>query len=184
MIEFNDPLADVIQAVVNLYGEIDAVIQYNPEMPKKYNFKILGRNLAIGKKPLGETFFPDDGTTPIISLNPNIPLIHLVEILGHEFAHVIVGFDGDHDKDWEFAFNRVQKEYDRIVDEKIMERPIPSFLSIEKLDVPGRGKGFVIEVKSKLSVYDKIRIDGVVYNINKIERRSGKENTIGVFVDD
>lgn len=61
----------------------------------------------------GETFFPDDGGTPVITLFVNVPMEHLPEIFAHELAHVAVGIEHEHDEVWEKAFDDINKEYIR-----------------------------------------------------------------------
>lgn len=102
MIKYYDPLKDIIKAVKNLYGNINVIIQYDPRIKK---FLFWGS--------CGYTFFPDDKSTPIIVLNPNIPFIHIVETLAHELAHVVTP-DHEHDNVWEEAFSKIQKEYIRM----------------------------------------------------------------------
>jgi len=114
MIEFYDPLVDVIQATVNLYGDVDAIIQYHPELKRSWK-----PSLRFGRRVCGETYFPDDEATPVISLNPDIPLKHIIEILAHELAHVVVGYDRDHDSDWKYAFDRIHDEYLKISEERM-----------------------------------------------------------------
>ena len=116
VIEFHDPIIDVIQAAVNMYGDVGCILQYHPKLPRTWR---IGRR--FGRRICGETYFPENEKLPVISLNPEVALKHLLEVLAHELAHVVVGPTCEHDKDWRYAFDRIADEYRRIVQEKFNE---------------------------------------------------------------
>lgn len=97
----NDPNELVIRAVENLWPNIKAIIQYNPELRGPRH------------KECGCTTFPDDGSTPLIDLSPNMPMNGIAETLAHELAHVVVPDDG-HGKKWAKAFEDIHQEYKKI----------------------------------------------------------------------
>ena len=64
-----------------------------------------------GEEAYGETVFPEDGTEPVISISAQVPVVHAVEILAHELAHVAAGEGHDHDEVWENAFQALNDAY-------------------------------------------------------------------------
>lgn len=64
--------------------------------------------------PYGQTFWPDDGRRTIVQVAVGIPFEAVIEVLGHELAHVAAGKDAGHGPIWEDAFNRIHTEYNRI----------------------------------------------------------------------
>lgn len=94
----NDPLDDIILAALLVYPKIKAEIYYDPSM-------------SLEKNEFGATFFPDDGFTPIVYLNPYLQMAQLPEILAHELAHIEAGYDAQHGPRWEEAFSKIQERY-------------------------------------------------------------------------
>jgi predicted metal-dependent hydrolase len=100
----NNPLDTVIEAVEKLYPNINANIQFNPNI-KPHKF------LWFNWGYCGYTTFPEDNSTPLIDISTNIPFVGMVEVLAHELAHVIVGIKEQHNKNWEEVFDNIQKKY-------------------------------------------------------------------------
>ena len=99
MITFlNDPISDIIAIVERLYPDIEAEVQIVSE-----------------QEVPGEVVFPEDETTPLISVRGDIPYEAVLEILAHELAHVAVGYgnEEEHGPLWEAAFDRIHREYMR-----------------------------------------------------------------------
>lgn len=82
----NDPTPFVFKAFDDLFPDLAANIQLNPELD----------GAAC-------TTFPDDGGTPLIDVSADIPISALPEILAHELAHVAKPED-EHDPEWQKAF--------------------------------------------------------------------------------
>ncbi|SJP48374.1 hypothetical protein [Clostridioides difficile] len=99
----NTPIEDVVQSVINLYGDIDCEICFDYGLIAEGNY--------------GVTTFCDDGTK-VITLAIETTLDVLCETLAHELAHVIVGIEHDHDEVWEKCFDSIHKEYNRYCKEK------------------------------------------------------------------
>jgi len=110
MIIFYDPMSILLNAFSNLFGEYNVVIQYNPKIKRRFF-----------RGYWGETFFPDDGGIPIISLSTHLKIEHTIEILAHELAHVAAGINAGHDIVWEDCFNRLHLEHNRITMQKMEE---------------------------------------------------------------
>lgn len=66
-----------------------------------------GEQETDGVEKLGVTIFSDDGSPPIIEVNPFIPLAHIAEIIAHELAHVIAGLEAGHGEEWDREFQKI-----------------------------------------------------------------------------
>jgi predicted metallopeptidase len=73
------------------------------------------------KKEYGVTFFPDDGSRILVEINPALTLMDQIEIIGHELAHVKVGFANGHCNEWKLAFENIHKKYDEIYERESKE---------------------------------------------------------------
>lgn len=103
---FNTPFDDVIQAAINVFGEINCEVGFDQDLQQT-------------QEAYGVTQFCEDGTV-YIELDANTPVVHLVETLAHELAHVIVNRTekDDHGEKWEETFNKIFDEYNRYCSEK------------------------------------------------------------------
>lgn len=89
-------------AFSNLYPDLKYKAQIVPKVEDE-----------SGAELYGETFFPDDGNTSIISISAQLTISDAVEIFAHELAHVATP-GMEHSDEWEGAFERIHVEYDRI----------------------------------------------------------------------
>lgn len=103
----NDPFKILLEAVQNLYPEIECEIQMDPTIRKP--FKLFGKRLW---GCCGYALFPNDGGIPQIRISSNIPYFAVVEVLAHELAHVVAGIDAGHGAEWEEVFINIHAEYD------------------------------------------------------------------------
>lgn len=110
----NNPFEKVIQAVKELYSDTEAVIQFNPNLR------------GSEYRECGCTTFPEDNSIPIIDISTNIPFEAMIEILAHELAHVVVGKEAGHKKEWEAVFDKIQEKYIELVSKDIEERGKPN----------------------------------------------------------
>jgi hypothetical protein len=62
----------------------------------------------------GETFFPDDGSTPVISIDAEIPVSAAIEIIAHELSHLAAGVDAGHSEAWEKEFEEIFQRWDKM----------------------------------------------------------------------
>lgn len=61
--------------------------------------------------PFGETYFPDDGSEPIVHVSVGIPMEAVIEVTAHELAHVAAGLAAGHGPEWEDAFEKIHIAY-------------------------------------------------------------------------
>ena len=137
---FCDPLAQTIQAINELYPDLEALIQYDPDIDVD-EYK-------------GSTSFPEDGSTPIIDISPIIPYMAVVEILSHEIAHVVVGRlpegEDEHGEKWQAVMDKIENRYNEI-----------GFQEMDKLNIDNpEAKGGVV----KFGLRDDIVVPGEVEN--------------------
>ena len=103
----NDPFMIVAEAFENLYPD------------RKYKAQFVEKiEDEEGHEAFGETFFPDDKSTPIVSVSGNIPMIHMIEIFAHELAHVETPDDKNHGREWDEAFEKIAEEYHKILERR------------------------------------------------------------------
>lgn len=101
----NDQSAIVALAFANLYPEIEYTAQLVESIKDD-----------AGCTGYGVTVFPDDGSTPLVSISAEAPISAMPELLAHELAHLVVPFD-DHDEKWEAAEDSILVEYNRLIEE-------------------------------------------------------------------
>lgn len=106
---FCDPLNQTIQAINELYPDLETQIQYNPDIDTN--------------ECVGYTIFPckEDMETegnikiPVIEISPVIPYMAVVEVLSHEVAHVVVGDlpegEDEHGEKWKTVMDKIEKKY-------------------------------------------------------------------------
>jgi hypothetical protein len=96
----NNPFDIILQATNELYPGINVDIQFDDRM----KFFRLGP-IIFGH--CGETIFPFDNSLPLINMSTNIPFRRMPEILAHELAHVVVGYDEGHGDKWKDVFDKI-----------------------------------------------------------------------------
>lgn len=101
-----DPLLAVIQASESLWPEKSCEIHWSDD--RSWCQKLLNMG------PWGSTTL--SGEQYYVELDINLPIRHVVEILAHELAHVAVGIDAGHGKEWEEAFSDIHRAYDDILE--------------------------------------------------------------------
>ena len=96
----NDPFAMVWTAFKNLYPDKDCDVWFDMRCRLKT------------EEGFGFTEFPN-GENPqvVIFIDTHLPVMDMVEILGHELAHVAVGSCEGHSEAWEAAFEAIFQEY-------------------------------------------------------------------------
>jgi len=103
-----DPIQIVLQAVGKAGYKPECHIQYSPNIRRWFN--LFGA--------WGLTFWPDDDSEIIIEISTHLKVKHVPEILSHELAHVIAGYDSGHGKQWREVFDNIHKHYCEIIGEK------------------------------------------------------------------
>jgi hypothetical protein len=103
MIEFSDPFERVLSFAQKLWG-IEAKVEFvAPQELDTYRW------WKFWHEPKGQTFFPDDGSTPVISINGKLRrgVQGTLDILAHELAHVAAGTEAGHGPEWEAAYREI-----------------------------------------------------------------------------
>ena len=59
----------------------------------------------------GETFFPNDGGAPVVSIDVEIPVIGAIDVMAHELAHVAMGPNGEHGEAWEKEYSEINNVF-------------------------------------------------------------------------
>jgi predicted SprT family Zn-dependent metalloprotease len=91
----NDPFKVVFRAFEEFYPDKQAFVQFDQTLNKR-------------KKEYGYTHF-DTGLIdmPIVGINPKLTVEDSIEILAHELAHVAVGYEADHNEEFEIVFKKI-----------------------------------------------------------------------------
>lgn len=97
-----------------------------------------GRNVTVVYQPIGEeveacglTEFPDDGSDPLIVIDPEIPFHGVVETLAHELAHIAEP-DDEHGEKWDAAFTLIEAEYNKAMEAVSQEITQPQGGGVDK----------------------------------------------------
>jgi len=107
----NDPFSLVSKAFSNIYPDKQYIAYWNPSARE------------FEEHDYGYTNFPIDGSIPEIWVNTMLSVENAVEIFAHELAHIATKGDATHikhGKEWEDAFENIHKEYNRLIEEKII----------------------------------------------------------------
>ena len=107
----NDPFSLIWEAFKNLYPDKECECFWETQI----------RDNAEGHTCYGLTDFGEDGSV-VVFVSATLQVLDAVEILAHELAHVAVGVEYDHGEEWERAFDRIFKEYNRLGDAMFGER--------------------------------------------------------------
>lgn len=99
----NDMFAFVFQAFKNLYPDKECECQW------------VHRIKDGEEEAFGATTFDDDGKV-YVAISAEVPVVNATEVFVHELAHVAVGIDKGHGKEWEEAFSEICNEYERILE--------------------------------------------------------------------
>lgn len=117
MIKYDlNPFNLILEVTNQLYPEHNARISFVPEDAFK---EMLKEYKSPEKDACGFTLFDDEGKTPLIIINAEIPCWASVEIISHEIAHVVAGIEADHGEKWEAEFNKIHSEYLKAFENKM-----------------------------------------------------------------
>lgn len=112
----NDPAAIVAGIFSGLYPDVKYRAQLVLELADEG-----------GKAVYAETFFPDDGSDPIISIAANSPIGAMAEIFAHELAHIVAGYESGHGERWEAVMDQIHDEYEKAAVEMAAEEEPETF---------------------------------------------------------
>lgn len=102
MIFLNSPFDILDKAFRNLYPNKEYVAYVLAEVEDE-----------DGERAYGFTRF-EEGKIPIIAISAELRIKDAIEIFAHELAHVAVGEEEGHGEQWNFQFDRLCEEYERI----------------------------------------------------------------------
>lgn len=102
----NDPMCLLAEAFRRLYNK-----EYRAQYAPIENWD------DAGDVPYGETWFPENGSMPVVTIYAHTLIELLPEIFAHELAHVAVGPGKEHGQEWQQAFEAIANEYTRIGNE-------------------------------------------------------------------
>lgn len=132
----NDPPAIVARAFGELYPKAEYIAQLVPDLRDE-----------TGATVYGETLFPDDGSTPVISISAEAPISAAPELLAHELAHVVAGKDAGHGPEWEAAEEAIFQKYNEIIAAMIPDTPAAAGVTPHKV-----GDGGIVAMVSRANV--------------------------------
>lgn len=101
MIHYNDPIYVLIKIFESAYPDKKAQIDFVADLKKNTH-------------AYGETCWAEDGNV-YIQIDIQTPMYGLIEVLGHELAHVAVGADAAHNAEWEKEFNYLNQEFNKVM---------------------------------------------------------------------
>lgn len=116
---FDDPFERVLSFVASRYPEgITATVRF--VHPRSFRSRIG----LFRRYPKGETFWPDDGSPPEVWISATLSrgVQGTLDILAHELAHVVAGFDAGHGPAWTEVYNSI---YEACLDQPTVRRCIP-----------------------------------------------------------
>lgn len=99
----NDPVVYMFKVIERLYPQFKDIKVYTGDLSNKDSSCIVFPNEED----------PFDG--PFIILHYGIEYKCIPETIGHEIAHLVVGFENDHNETWETEFTKIKDEYNRLV---------------------------------------------------------------------
>lgn len=138
----NDPIAIVARAFSELYPDVEYAAQLVPEIRDEN-----------GDPAFGETLFPDDGSTPVVSISAEAPVSAAPELLAHELAHVATP-GSEHGPEWQAAEEAIFRKYN-----EILEAMIPSDRMEVSITPHKAGDGGILAMPLKANIPDPQRDD-------------------------
>jgi predicted SnoaL-like aldol condensation-catalyzing enzyme len=115
---WNNPIDTVMQAANELYPDLKVFMQFDPSVRH-------GKFLFLRWGTHGYTNFPADKSEPQINISSKINLGRIVEVIAHEIAHAVAGYDADHGKAWQTEFDKIFDKYNEIMRSKRTETSKP-----------------------------------------------------------
>lgn len=156
---FFDPVRTMLEAVneafpVGNYPGFRAQVQFAPILTRSGNLKRVKGMIQIPEYPVNPwprcktvaKWCPSPGAQiPIVTININVHIGMVPDVLAHELAHLLSWPNKDHGREFKKNYNLIRKAYE----DKMSIRP-PAGGSVHELEVCFRGgRVRVREVKSK-----------------------------------
>ena len=119
-----DPIQIVLQATKEAGYNPKCHIQYSDEIRGRFNIlkpiRLLLQNYDFRIIRIfgewGLTFWPDDNSGVIVEISSHLKVMHIPEVLAHELAHVISGYDAGHGERWKDVFDKIHEKYCEIIE--------------------------------------------------------------------
>lgn len=93
-----DPFGMLLVVFEELYPEHDCEVHW-------------AEGLKEQEDVWGETNF--DGEIPVVTVDVSCPVQGAVEIMAHELAHVVAGYDEEHGEKWQEVFRKIHEKYQK-----------------------------------------------------------------------
>ena len=90
---------------------IDEVVKSCNKLYPNYCELIFAEGIKDKEDAWAVTVWPDDGTNPAIWIDVSSPYMAVVELIAHEYAHVVAGHSAGHGPDWEKVFDAVNVDF-------------------------------------------------------------------------
>jgi hypothetical protein len=103
-IEFN-PITFAFQVVKKAHPDLKFEFQFGYLDDESIDPKVY-------TGPWGQVDFETE--VPTVLVDPRLPICAFAEILLHEIAHIVVGFEAEHSDAWEQEFDRLHSLYHEI----------------------------------------------------------------------
>lgn len=94
----NNPTQDVVDVCNKLYPEKDCEL-------------IFAEGIKEKDDAWAATNWPDDGSNPEIWVDVSAPYSAVIELIAHEFAHVVAGHAAGHGPEWENVFDEINSKF-------------------------------------------------------------------------
>jgi len=115
MLEYKiNPFIIIIEELNKKYPDLDAEIFFVPAAA------LYDEGEPQDKPRYGVTA-EGIGGRKIIYVSEELPAMHCIEIIGHEVAHILAGFDAGHGAEWERAFDEIYDLYNDAMEKKMAE---------------------------------------------------------------
>lgn len=94
----NNPVQDVIDICNRLYPKLNCEL-------------IFAEGIKEKDDACAATVWPDDGSEPQIWIDVSASYSATVELIAHEFAHVVAGHESGHGQEWEKVFDEINSKF-------------------------------------------------------------------------
>lgn len=94
----NNPIKGIVDVCQRLYPSIECQL-------------IFAEGIKEKDDAWAATVWPDDGSAPQMWIDASAPYNACIELIAHEFAHVVTGEGNGHDVKWENTFDLINAEF-------------------------------------------------------------------------
>lgn len=123
-----NPFELIVDVCNKLYPSLVADIYF---VPTDVMYEILKDNDSHEQEAFGIALQSKDGDRHVIYVNSDIPTHCCIEVVGHEVAHLIAGYERDHDDTWNSEYEKIhdayEERYDTIITHLEQELVSPNY---------------------------------------------------------